>query len=84
MSYVDVSEGEGESPEDARRRRRFELARGWRFKCECDRCLAEATESPANSEDDVSVEKDESKVEKTVERLENPAGAQHPEPLGPD
>lgn len=71
MSYVDVSQHPNESPEQARRRRRQELARGWRFKCECERCLSEATDG---ADSDVGIEKDESKVEDVVKRVE--AGAE--------
>ncbi|KAH9938334.1 MAS20-domain-containing protein [Fomitopsis serialis] len=66
MSYVDVSQHPDETAEQARRRRRQELARGWRFKCECERCLSEATDG---NESDVGVEKDESKVEDVVKRV---------------
>ena len=45
VSYVDVSSHEGETPAEARRRRRFELARGWRFACPCTRCVEEALEA---------------------------------------
>ncbi|KZT72532.1 MAS20-domain-containing protein [Daedalea quercina L-15889] len=72
MSYVDVSQHPDESPEDARRRRRQELARGWKFRCECERCLSEATDG---DESDVGVEKDESKVEDVVRRVESGAEA---------
>lgn len=71
MAYVDVSQHPDETPEEARRRRRIELARGWRFKCECERCLSEATDG---NESDLGVEKDESKVENVVNRVE--AGAE--------
>lgn len=71
MSYVDASQHEGETTDDARRRRRHELARGWRFKCECTRCVAEETagEGEGNAED-LGVEKDESRVEAVVSRVE--------------
>ena len=39
MAYVETVPREGESAADARRRRRVELVRGWKFKCECARCL---------------------------------------------
>ncbi|KAH9844112.1 MAS20-domain-containing protein [Rhodofomes roseus] len=71
MAYVDVSQHPDETPEQAKRRRRIELARGWRFKCECERCLSEATDG---NESDLGVEKDESKVEDVVNRVE--AGAE--------
>ena len=64
MSWVDAEET---SPE-ARRRRRYELARGWRFKCECTRCLAEQTEG--STEADLGVSKDESKLEDAAARFE--------------
>ncbi|KAI0787150.1 hypothetical protein BC629DRAFT_1714864 [Irpex lacteus] len=54
MSYVDVTQHENESPDEARRRRRFELARGWRSKC----CSGK-----------LGVEKDESRLEASVERF---------------
>ena len=64
MSYVDTTQHEGETSEEARRRRRFELARGWRFKCECAKCLAEVADAPAGAvEENLGVEKDESRLE---------------------
>ncbi|KAI0082448.1 MAS20-domain-containing protein, partial [Panus rudis PR-1116 ss-1] len=68
VAYVDVNQHEGETAEEARRRRRYELARGWRFKCECERCVSE--QKTDGNESDVEVQKDESKVEGSVERLE--------------
>ncbi|KAG8719447.1 hypothetical protein FRC09_011118 [Ceratobasidium sp. 395] len=44
MAYVDVNQGPSETRLEARRRRRQELARGWRFACECERCLKEVEE----------------------------------------
>ncbi|GJE84992.1 MAS20-domain-containing protein [Phanerochaete sordida] len=67
MAYVDVAQHEGESAADARRRRRFELARGWRFKCECARCAAE---DEGAGEADLGVTVDESKVEDAAARFE--------------
>jgi len=64
IAYVDVSQQEGESVVDARRRRRIELARGWRFACTCERCAKEADgmdEGPA---------RDESRVSDAVNRVE--------------
>jgi mitochondrial import receptor subunit TOM20 len=71
MSYVDVAARADETPEEARRRRRFELARGWRFKCECIKCATEAVNAPAGiaTDEDVGVEKDESRIDATLERL---------------
>ncbi|KAI0089146.1 hypothetical protein BDY19DRAFT_944404 [Irpex rosettiformis] len=70
MSYVDVTQHENETPEEARRRRRFELARGWRFKCECAKCTTEGASAPEGAvEEDLGVEKDESRLEASVERF---------------
>ena len=68
VAYVDVTQHEGESVTDARRRRRMELARGWRFACPCERCATEAAGAP--STDPEPVQKDESKVEEIVTRLD--------------
>lgn len=68
MAYVDVTQHEGETAEEARRRRRFELARGWRFKCECIRCLAEQTEGSV--ETDLGVSADESRIEDAAARFD--------------
>lgn len=70
MSYVDVTQHENETAEEARRRRRFELARGWRFKCECAKCVAEAAHAPESAAaENLGVEKDESRLESSVERF---------------
>lgn len=68
MAYVDVTQHEGESAEEARRRRRYELARGWRFKCECSKCTEETVQ---NEETDIGISGDESRVEEVVERVES-------------
>ncbi|KAJ7887480.1 hypothetical protein B0H14DRAFT_3082020 [Mycena olivaceomarginata] len=44
IAYVDVVQRAGESAPECRQRRRKELARGWKFACECSRCLKEASE----------------------------------------
>ncbi|KAH7876410.1 uncharacterized protein C8R40DRAFT_1068726 [Lentinula edodes] len=67
VAYVDVTQHEGESVVDCRRRRRMELARGWKFACPCERCEKEAKELGVISEDKI---KDQSKVEKSMERFE--------------
>ena len=54
------------------RRRRVELARGWKFKCECPRCLEELQTKEVAAEladTEMGVVRDESKVERTAERL---------------
>jgi import receptor subunit TOM20 len=69
VAYVDVSQHADESPVEARRRRRAELARGWRFACVCSRCTSEMAGDP-DATDEVSSHKDESKVEAVVTRVE--------------
>ena len=72
MAWVDVAQHDGESVEECRRRRRYELARGWKFKCECERCAAEApAPGSVSAEEDIDVVKDESRVEESVERVES-------------
>ncbi|KAI0053595.1 hypothetical protein FA95DRAFT_1552084, partial [Auriscalpium vulgare] len=66
VAFVDVSKHDDESVVEGRRRRRMELARGWRFACTCARCEAEA---PSEG-DSTPVQKDESKVEDSVKHLE--------------
>ncbi|KAJ7246571.1 MAS20-domain-containing protein [Mycena haematopus] len=44
IAYVDVSQRAGESVPECRQRRRKELARGWKFSCQCSRCVQEASE----------------------------------------
>ncbi|KAJ3879541.1 hypothetical protein F5051DRAFT_198076 [Lentinula edodes] len=67
VAYVDVTQHEGESVVDCRKRRRMELARGWKFACPCERCEREGQEMGVISEDKI---KDQSKVEKSMERFE--------------
>ncbi|KAF7294333.1 SET domain-containing protein [Mycena chlorophos] len=45
IAYVEVGQRPDESEKDCRLRRRKELARGWKFACQCPRCAAEATSS---------------------------------------
>ncbi|KIK67618.1 hypothetical protein GYMLUDRAFT_215760 [Collybiopsis luxurians FD-317 M1] len=66
VAYVDVIQHEGESVADCRRRRRMELARGWKFACPCERCEKEGKDFGLVVENS----KDESKVEKSMERFE--------------
>ncbi|KAH8106022.1 MAS20-domain-containing protein [Cristinia sonorae] len=69
VSYVDTTQHADETAEEARRRRRVELARGWKFKCECERCLKELDTKEVAAELELGVGRDESKVERTAERL---------------
>ncbi|KAK0491362.1 hypothetical protein IW261DRAFT_1324136 [Armillaria novae-zelandiae] len=58
VAFVDVTQHEGESDVECRRRRRIELARGWKFACTCQRCSEEAkTES-----NEVATQKDETNL----------------------
>ncbi|KAK7049748.1 mitochondrial import receptor subunit tom20 [Paramarasmius palmivorus] len=68
ISYVDSTIHEGESQLDARRRRRMELARGWRFACGCEKCMEEAVELGLEGAD--AKGKDESKVEQSYSNYE--------------
>ncbi|KAF5332028.1 hypothetical protein D9758_014584 [Tetrapyrgos nigripes] len=73
VAYVDVTQHEDESIVDARRRRRMELARGWRFACECDRCLEEAKTLDLVTATEEKI-KDESKVEDSVSHYQENEG----------
>lgn len=55
---------------ECRRRRRYELARGWRFACQCGRCKEEAEGLTLEEKGGVAAEeaKDESKVEDAAKR----------------
>jgi import receptor subunit TOM20 len=71
VSYVDASERDGEDVVQARYRRRKELARGWRFACQCDRCVREAP-APSAGEKELEL-RDESKVEPIVSQVDQEA-----------
>ncbi|KAF9651125.1 hypothetical protein BDM02DRAFT_3111157 [Thelephora ganbajun] len=79
MAYVDVAQLPDESVTEARRRRRQELARGWKFACECSKCVVDAlvqtensgVESTGNkSDDDLGVPLEKAKLEEAVARVE--------------
>ena len=95
MAYVPVAPSSADAEEDAaaaRRRRRVEHARGWKFKCECARCLAEALADLAREdaeageknaeEEELGVTADESRVEAVMrhENVKAPLG----DVMGPD
>lgn len=69
VAYVDVSqhEKEQETVIEARRRRRLELVRGWKFACTCVKCEEEekglSQEQKEEERKDVPEGKDESRVE---------------------
>lgn len=70
VAYVDVTQRPDETVLGCRRRRRYELARGWKFACICERCKEEANEM---SEEDKAAEarsdvKDGSKLEGSLSR----------------
>ncbi|TBU49006.1 MAS20-domain-containing protein [Dichomitus squalens] len=79
IAYVDVGQHPGESTEQARRRRRVELARGWKFKCECERCVSEVVEDLEKEDAELGIEKDEAKVEQVMRHETLPGAA-----MGPD
>ncbi|OSC98985.1 MAS20-domain-containing protein [Trametes coccinea BRFM310] len=79
MAWVDVAPRDDVDAGLARRQRRIELARGWRFKCECARCLQETMDEMEKEADLAGVKGDESKVE-TFMRHEKAPG----EGMGPD
>jgi len=79
MAYVDVTQRLGETVTEARRRRRQELARGWKFACECSKCAADAlvqTENPGaettgnDDDNDLGVPLEAAKLEEAVARVE--------------
>ncbi|EAU84415.2 hypothetical protein CC1G_01411 [Coprinopsis cinerea okayama7 len=79
IAFVDVNQHPDESVAECKRRRRVELARGWKFACGCDRCEAEAREFPASQpqaegagapSDPEEVVGDQSKVESSMENFE--------------
>ena len=71
VSYVDASVHDDEDVVQARYRRRKELARGWRFACQCDRCVKEAP-PPSAGEKEPQLN-DESKVESIVSQVDREA-----------
>lgn len=71
ISFVDVTQHAEESVAECRRRRRGELARGWRFACTCDRCKqeAEGLSLEAKGGAEAEKERDESKIENTAKKF---------------
>lgn len=83
VSYVDASVHDEEDVVQARYRRRKELARGWRFACQCDRCAREAP-SPSAGERDIELKNDESKVEQIVSNVEQEVAQGKSQPIPTD
>ena len=74
IAFVDVNQHPNETIVDCRRRRRAELARGWGFACECERCTHERN-SMAFSEDPIEEQqKDRSRVEDVVAKFSSMSG----------
>lgn len=74
VAFVNVVQHADESPVECRRRRRVELARGWRFACQCSRCDEESkamTVEEKNAQAGETEQKDESKVEASMSRYED-------------
>lgn len=70
MAYVDVTQHPGELIIDARRRRRQELARGWKFACDCSKCAADALIQTEDPDNDLGVPLEKAKLEEAVARAE--------------
>ncbi|KAG6850624.1 hypothetical protein H0H93_010816 [Arthromyces matolae] len=72
VAYVDVTRREDETIVECRRRRRIELARGWRFACQCSRCAEESSElSSEEKAAEAELKKDESVVDAAVRHEED-------------
>jgi len=71
IAFVDVAKHPDESIAECRRRRRYELARGWRFACTCERCKNEAEGMSLEEKGGVDIEEemDESKLEETAKKI---------------
>jgi mitochondrial import receptor subunit TOM20 len=82
VSYVDTTVHDDEDVVQARSRRRKELARGWRFACQCDRCAREAP--PSSTEEKEPQLKDESKVEPIVSQVDREAALSISPPTAAD
>ena len=82
VSYVDASVHDDEDAVQARYRRRKELARGWRFACQCDRCVREAP-PPSVGEKEPQLN-DESKVESIVSQVDKEAALGQSPPTASD
>ena len=83
VSYVDASVHIDENVVQARYRRRKELARGWRFACQCDRCASEAP-LPSAEEKEIELKNDESKVERIVSQVDQEAAQSKSQPISAD
>ncbi len=84
VSYVDASVHDDEDIVQARSRRRKELARGWRFACQCDRCVKEAPPPSAGEQPQQLHLNDESKVEPIVSQVDREATSGHNPPIAAD
>jgi mitochondrial import receptor subunit TOM20 len=78
IAFVDVTQHADEDETEARRRRRWELARGWRFACMCDKCLSDGAPAAGSGNDEETAKDeleitDESKVEDIVIKAEGSA-----------
>lgn len=75
IAFVDVNQYPNETVVGCRRRRRVELARGWRFACGCERCGEESKLMTSEEEQDDGLsedqQKDGSRVEDVVNRYSN-------------
>ncbi|KAF8605323.1 MAS20-domain-containing protein [Ceratobasidium sp. AG-I] len=67
MAFVDVQQGPAETKLETRRRRRQEIARGWRFACECERCLKEVEEGILKEDENKSKEANPEEEDRELE-----------------
>jgi mitochondrial import receptor subunit TOM20 len=70
IAFVDVGQHPAETAVDCRRRRRVELARGWRFACACERCTEEG-KSMTTEEEKAGLSEEEQKDQSRVEDVVN-------------
>ena len=69
VAFVDVHRHPNETVLDCRRRRRAELARGWRFACGCERCTEESKSMTLLEDSNEEQQRDQSRVEDVVTRF---------------
>ena len=69
IAFVDVNQHLNETVLDCRRRRRVELARGWRFACGCERCTEESKSMTLSEDLSEEQQKDQSRVEDVVTKF---------------
>lgn len=74
IAFVDVNQRPNETVLDCRRRRRAELARGWKFACGCERCTEESKSMALVEDLSEEQQKDQSRVEDVVTKFNSSRG----------